>query len=93
VGDHWWISGGYIFNENSLPDRTFNPLVADQDRQFLSLGFGYEAEHLSFGLAYQFGFGPTRTVEGSLASAANQNADGDYRYQHHAVAARLGWRF
>jgi long-chain fatty acid transport protein len=89
----WSVSGGYIFNENSVPDRHYTPLVADMDRHFLSIGTGYKGEHLNFDVAYQFGYGPTRTVSGSAPSAIGQTADGKYEFLSHAVITTVGWRF
>jgi long-chain fatty acid transport protein len=89
----WHVSGGYIFNENSVPDATFNPLVPDLDRHFVSAGVGYQGSHFSVDLAYQFGFSEERTVRGSAISDVGQSADGKYGYLSHAFALSLGWRF
>lgn len=93
LNNGWSISAGYIFNENSVPDAHYNPIVADLDRHFLSIGAGHKAEHLSFDVAYQFGYGPTRTVSGSAPSATGQTADGDYKYFSHALFVTVGWHF
>ncbi|MCW5559041.1 MAG: outer membrane protein transport protein [Verrucomicrobiae bacterium] len=89
----WSVSAGYIFNENSVPDAHYQPLVADQNRHFFSTGFGWQGGHFSADFAYQFGYGPTRTVTGSAPSLLGQTADGDYRFLSHALLASLGWRF
>lgn len=89
----WWVSVGYVFNENSVPNAHYTPLVADLDRHFISAGVGVEREHLRVGLAYQFGYGPTRTVSGSQPSAAGQTADGEYGFLSHALMLSLGWQF
>ncbi len=92
-GEGWHVSGGYIYNENSVPDKTFNPWVPDQDRHFLSVGLGFQGEYFSFDVAYQFGYGPNRRVTGSELTPAGQNADGEYEYDSHAFAVTLGFRF
>jgi len=89
----WTVSAGYIYNENSVPDDHYTPLVYDLDRHFLSLGAGHHGEHFDFDLAYQFGYGPTRTVTGSAVSAGGQTADGDYSFMSHALFVTVGWRF
>jgi long-chain fatty acid transport protein len=89
----WHISAGYIFNENSVPDAHYTPAVADLDRHFLSIGTGYKGKRFDFDIAYQFGYGPTRTVAGSAASPAGQTADGQYDFISHAVAVSVGWHF
>jgi long-chain fatty acid transport protein len=88
-----WVSAGYIYNENSVPTKTFNPWVSDQNRQFGCVGIGHKWRSLSFDLAYQFGFGPSRTVTGSPISNVGQSADGKYEYKSHAFAVSAGINF
>jgi long-chain fatty acid transport protein len=92
-GNGWSISAGYIFNENSVPDANYTPLVADLDRHFLSIGAGFKGTRFDFDVAYQFGYGPTRTVTGSGFSATGQTADGRYDFISHAVVLSVGLHF
>jgi len=93
VGERWHISAGYIFNEGSVPDATYSPLVADLDRHFFSVGTGYRGPRWNWDVAYQFGYGPEHTVRGSRPSATGQSADGRYKYLSHAVIVSAGWAF
>jgi long-chain fatty acid transport protein len=87
----WHVSAGYIFNENSMPDANYSPLVTDLDRHFLSVGVGHKGKSFDFDIAYQFGFGPTRTVSGATGPSAPAN--GDYTFISHAVSVSAGWHF
>jgi len=93
----WHISAGYIFNENSVPDSHYTPLVADEDRHFFSIGTGYKGKHLDFDIAYQLGYGPDRVVVDSATPlgfpAGYHPADGTYSFISHAVAVSVGWHF
>jgi long-chain fatty acid transport protein len=89
----WSISGGYIFNQNSIPDTFYTPLVPDQDRHFFSVGTGYRGSHFNFDVAYQFGYGPERVVSGSTPSPTGQSADGRYGFLSHAILLTGGWNF
>ena len=94
----WHVSVGYCFSENSVPDSYYTPLAADMDRHFFSVGPGWQGRHLSFDVAYQFGFGPDHTVTGSQPSTipgttTGQNADGKYSFYSHAVSISVGWHF
>lgn len=89
----WHVSAGYIYNENSMPEATYTPLVADLDRQFLSVGAGSTIGNFSFDVAYQFGFADSRNVTGSPVTLAGQTADGQYDFTSHAVALSVGWKF
>lgn len=89
----WLVSAGYIFNENSIPDAHYSPLVTDLDRHFFSAGVGFRGKRFDFDVAYQFGYGPTRTVSGSAPSSTGQTADGNYDFISHAVAVSVGLHF
>lgn len=89
----WLVSAGYIYNQNSVPDSSYSPLVADLDRHFLSAGLGYRGKRWDFDVAYQFGYGPDRTVSGSPWSQTLQNADGVYDFMSHAIAVSVGFHF
>jgi len=92
--DHaWTVSAGFIYNENSVPDATYTPLVADLDRYFFSLGVGHRGKRIDFDVAYQFGYGPERRVSGSALSATGQTADGRYDFISHALAVSVSWHF
>lgn len=89
----WYVSAGYLFNQSAVPDAHYNVLVADEDRHFFSVGLGHKGKNFDFDVAYQFGYGPDRTVSGSAASAISQNANGTYGYLSHAIAVSVGWHF
>ncbi len=93
----WHASAGIVYNENSVPNKYYTPIVADMDRYFLSAGTGYKGKHFNFDIAYQFGYGPTHTVTGSQPSSTpaqtTGTADGNYDFISHAVSVSVGWRF
>lgn len=80
-------SAGYIYSENSVPNESFNPGIPDSNRHIFSAGFGQSYEHFNWFLAYQYAYGPRRTI------AQNTAADGDYRFDSHAVTLSLGYNF
>jgi long-chain fatty acid transport protein len=94
----WHASGGYVYNENSVPDEYYSPLAADLNRDFFSLGIGFQGKTFNFDLAYQFGYAPKNTVSGSKPSSspafsAGQNADGQYGFTSQAIIATVGMHF
>jgi long-chain fatty acid transport protein len=92
--DHGWhASAGYIFNQNNLTDAHFTTVAADQDQHYFSVGIGRKGKSYDFDIAYQFGWGPDRTVSGSVPSAAGQTANGTYGFISNAVAVSVGWHF
>jgi long-chain fatty acid transport protein len=93
LGNGWSVSAGYIYNQNSVPDAHYNPLVADLDRQFFCVGLGRKGKHWDFDVAYQLGYGPGHTVAGSAPSATGQTADGRYSFLSNGVVLSLGYHF
>ena len=95
----WHVSGGYVFNANSVPDTYYTPLAADLNRNFFSLGGGFSGRHFDFDIAYQLGFAFKRQVSGSSASttaisgSTGQTADGTYGFSSQAIIATVGMRF
>jgi long-chain fatty acid transport protein len=95
----WQISGGIVYNENSVPNKFYSPLVADMDRYFLCIGTGYKGKQFSFDIACQFGYGPGHEVTGSQPSSTvtqsttSQNANGNYHFTSQALSASAGWKF
>ncbi len=83
----WHVSAGYMYSQNSVPNEYFNPLVPDSNRHVVSVGVGRKIEHWSWDLAYQFAYGPSRTVtEGTPA-------DGSYRFNSSALNLSIGYTF
>lgn len=100
LGEHWRVSGGYIYSENSVPDATFTPAIPDSDRHIFSVGLGRDGVRWRWDVAYQVAWGPDRTVEGNtlafplvVAPAPALSADGRYTSLSHALTASLGIRF
>ena len=79
----WSFSAGYVYNQNSLPDSTFNPAVSDADRHWLSCGLGRQYEQLSWYLAYQYAFSE-RTVTQNA-----QGLNGDYQAEANSLMLTL----
>jgi long-chain fatty acid transport protein len=96
--DGWHVSGGYVYNQNSVPDVYYTPLAADMNRHFFSIGTGRKGKRFDFDITYQFGYGPSRTVIGSTPSSvsgliAGQTADGTYKFLSQAVLMTVGMHF
>lgn len=81
------VSAGYMYSTNSVPDSSFSPSLPDSNRHIFNAGFGQKKGRYSWDFAYQFAYGPTRTISnGSLA-------DGQYRFISHAITFSIGYHF
>jgi long-chain fatty acid transport protein len=81
ISDHWALRAGYIFSENSVPNRTFSPTVLDADRHVFSIGGGCAFRHINVDVVYQYTMVEERTVTTSAITAAN----GTWDSQSHAI--------
>ncbi len=91
-GTHYWKNGlnfsaGYFFAENSVPTKDFTPAVPDSDHHVFSVGIGQKINDLEWSLAYQFTYGPERTVINGTS------ADGSYEFFSHAFSVSIGYNF
>ena len=95
----WHVSAGYVFNENSVPDAYYEPLAADMNRHFFSIGTGFKGNTFNFDIAYQLGYGPAHSVNGSTPPstpglfAGTNLADGKYGFSSSAVIVSVGMHF
>ena len=84
------VSAGYVFLEDSTPEKTFNPLVPDQDLHVFSAGVGGQRERWSWDLTYQFTHGAGREVDSSVYGPS---VSGEYQFIAHAFSLSLGYKF
>jgi long-chain fatty acid transport protein len=91
----WRVSGGYMYSENSSPAMHFSPLVPDSDRHVFSVGVGKKCGDFSWDLAYQLGWGPSRTVypDPAIVAAAPPTGSGTYAFLSHALSLTLAYHF
>lgn len=94
----WHVSAGYVYNENSVPNAYYTPLVADMARHFFSIGVGRKGKRFDFDVTYQFGYGPAHTVTGSTPSSLagvnnSATANGTYEFISQAVLVTVGAHF
>jgi long-chain fatty acid transport protein len=84
------VSGGYVFIQNSVPNKTYTPLVPDQDLHVFSAGVGGQYRHWNWDLAYQFSYGPGREVSGSVYGPT---VAGEYTWVANAISLTVGFHF
>ena len=93
LGKGYWVSAGYSYSENSVPDQTLTPLNADSNLHIGSIGFGRRNESWGWSLAYHFALNNGRDVTGNTPSPAGESADGKYETFNQAVNASVRFSF
>ena len=84
------LSGGYVYLQNSVPDKSFTPLLPDQDLHVFSAGIGGKHQQLTWDATYQFTTGLGRDVSGSIYGPS---VAGHYTFTAHAFSLSVGWHF
>ena len=90
------VSAGFFYSENSIPDKSFNPLIPDSDLYLWSLGLQHKGHRWDWAVAYQIGWNPGRDVSGNMptpASAIGQTGDGHYEAVNNAVNFSVTLKF
>lgn len=90
----YFVSGGYVYIDNSVPSSSFSPLTPDAILHVGSLGVGHRGDKVEWALAYQLGYNGGREVSGNISqSAIGQTADGEYKTMNHAVSLTVRYKF
>ena len=88
LGNGWFVSVGYIYSENSIPDADFNPLVPDSNLSLGSVGFGHHGQRWDWAFGYHFAHGNR-----DVTSANNPLADGSYKTFNNAFNLSATFKF
>jgi len=93
LGDGYYISGGYIYSENSVPGNTLSPLNPDSNLHLGSIGFGHRGDVVSWAVGYHFAYNGGRTVRNNTPSLIGESANGEWKTFNHAVNVSVRYQF
>lgn len=91
LGGGWKARFGYNFIESAQPDANFDPVVADADRHWITLGIGHRGESWSWDAAYQYAFSD-RTVSGAVGPTGPL-VNGEYKSRFHSLSISARYEF
>lgn len=88
------LRAGYSFQQNAVPEETFNPNVPDSDLHTIGLGLGFMLDRFTIDLAYSLGLYTKREINkwGGL-TAVLPSADGKYDSLIHVIGISAGYKF
>tara|TARA_B110000908_G_scaffold111925_1_gene131266 strand:+ start:1301 stop:2512 length:1212 start_codon:yes stop_codon:yes gene_type:complete len=90
----YYLSAGYIYSENSVPDRTLTPLNPDANLHLGSVGIGRKTDKMSWSLGYHFAYNEGRKVSGNQSSSLiGEDSNGNYDIFNHAVNLSVTFAF
>lgn len=92
--NHYFVSAGYFWSQNSLPDKNFTPLVPDTDLHTVSFGTGFIGERWKWAITYQLTTAEDRNVTAhESTSAIGETANGRYSFFYNTVSISIGYKF
>jgi long-subunit fatty acid transport protein len=76
-----------MFSQSSVSSDNFSAAIPDSNRNVFSIGGGQHIGRISWAIAYQYTYGPTRNIsQGNLT-------DGSYAFDSNAFTFSLGYSF
>lgn len=93
VKTNLFLRGGWYFSQNSVPNKTFSPTVADGDRVGVSAGLGYKWKKVKLDVAYQFNVTLDRDVKNNVGASVGQSVNGKYESYSQGGSVSLGYLF
>lgn len=84
------FSAGYIYEENPVPDETFEPTVSGLDKQTFTVGVAQEVGDLTARVSYAYDLYEDREIQNSGTAAL---VNGNYSQTNHMLSISLGYHF
>ncbi|NVL91147.1 MAG: TonB-dependent receptor [Desulfobacterales bacterium] len=93
LNDTFAIFGGYRFDDNPIPDDTFEPGITASDKHCISLGVGKTFGNLVAGVSYHYEKYESRKKDNSLGASLGGTANGEYNSDAHMVGVSVSYEF
>jgi len=95
INDNWSLRAGYSYQQNAVPEKTFNPSVPDANMNVVALGLGYNKSGWTIDVAYAIGLYSNRDIETDYygLGAVLPDASGKYDSLIHIIGVSVGYAF
>ncbi|MDX1764373.1 MAG: OmpP1/FadL family transporter [bacterium] len=94
MGEGLVLLGGYMYGQDAVPDRSFEPSVPDSDFHLFTVGSELQInKNWSFDMAYGLELHENRHKENAVGLLVGGAANGDYDQRIHLFAGSLRYRF
>ena len=85
----YFVSTGYIYSENSSPEKNYNPIVPDSVLHLGSVGFGHHGQRWDWAVGYHFAYNGSREIKND----SNPLGNGTYRTFNNAINISGTYKF
>jgi long-chain fatty acid transport protein len=93
VNDTWAVLAGYYYEENPVPDDTFEPAIPSADKHDVSIGAQKTIGNFTGALSYLYENYESRNKNNAVGVTSGATANGKYHLEVHAIAASISYRF
>ena len=96
VNERLSLRGGYIYNEDAVPEDNWRPSLPDAKTQFLTGGFGYQMDKITWDGAIQLVFYEDREIDNNVdnnETLSSSTIDGEYKNFGMGVSLALTYKF
>ena len=93
IDPQWTVRAGYSYQQNAVPERTFDPSLPDSDLHVITVGLGYTIERFTIDVAYGLGLYEERDIDNDVGINVGTSVDGTYDSLIHYIGMTLGYKF
>ncbi|MDY6837604.1 MAG: outer membrane protein transport protein [Thermodesulfobacteriota bacterium] len=93
IDDTFAILGGFRFDENPIPDDTFEPMVPEADKYDFTIGCIKTFGDLAIAVSYAYEKYESRDKENQVGATLGGTANGEYNTDAQAVAVSVSYVF
>lgn len=93
LNDTFAILGGYRFDNNPVPDDTFEPAIPASDKHSISVGVNKRFGNVVAGVSYYYEKYESRKKNNDLGARLGGTANGEYNTDAHMVSASVAYEF
>lgn len=87
------LRAGYSYQQNVVPEETYNPNVPDSDLHVLALGLGYTIDRLTIDVSYALGLYTDRDIDSTTGGSGIWAFNGTYDSLIHIIGVTAGFKF
>ena len=90
------LNFGYLYGENAIPNKTFEPIIPDTDAHLFTIGTDLTCEGWTLSAAFGYEYHDSRTknnLVGDPLAAPSGDANGEYDSDVYLVGISLGYQF
>ncbi|TKB23048.1 hypothetical protein FCL47_24065 [Desulfopila sp. IMCC35006] len=88
IDEGYRFSAGYLYEENPVPDRTYEPAASGQDKHTLTVGVAKRFTNITGRVSYAYDFYKDREISNNGTSSL---LNGNYSQKNQMVALTLSW--